>query len=107
MVLFCPTCANILLVETQMDHLRFFCSTCPYIFNVQEKATRKAHFVRKKVDDVLGGKDAWDDVEKTEVVCPKCANSMAYFKQLQIRSADEPMTTFYRCVRCTHQWREN
>lgn len=26
--------------------------------------------------------------------CPKCESHRAYFRQLQIRSADEPMTTF-------------
>ena len=26
----------------------------------------------------------------------KCENREAYFRQLQIRSADEPMTTFYK-----------
>ena len=28
-----------------------------------------------------------------EATCPKCDNERAYFYQLQIRSADEPMTT--------------
>jgi len=27
--------------------------------------------------------------------------------QIQIRSADEPMTTFYKCTKCSYQWREN
>lgn len=26
----------------------------------------------------------------------KCDNRLAYFRQVQIRSADEPMTTFYK-----------
>eukprot|EP00919_Chromeraceae_sp_WS-2016_P025495 GHVR01060227.1.p1 GENE.GHVR01060227.1~~GHVR01060227.1.p1 ORF type:complete len:108 (-),score=13.47 GHVR01060227.1:268-591(-) len=107
MSLFCPTCGNILLVDSQTDEIRFSCRTCPYIYKLTEKVTHKTKFEKKKVDDVLGGKEAWDTVEKTEVVCPKCGNNMAYFMQLQIRSADEPMTTFYRCVRCTNQWREN
>ncbi|KAF4727493.1 DNA-directed RNA polymerase III subunit RPC10, partial [Perkinsus olseni] len=52
------------------------------------------------VEDVLGGPDAWKDVQQTEAVCPAdgCDSNRAYFKQMQIRSADEPMTTFYRCV---------
>ena len=33
------------------------------------------------------------------VACKKeCGNERAFYMQLQIRSADEPMTTFYRCV---------
>ena len=40
--------------------------------------------------------------------CPRCEHPRAYFMQLQTRSADEPMTTFYKCCnpQCGHQWRE-
>jgi DNA-directed RNA polymerase III subunit RPC11 len=41
-------------------------------------------------------RDSWaDDVT---VQCPneKCRNDEAYWYQLQIRSADEPMTAFYK-----------
>lgn len=40
--------------------------------------------------------------------CPKCNGERAYFMQLQTRSADEPMTTFYRCQNnaCAHRWKE-
>lgn len=53
---------------------------------------------RKEVDDVLGGEGAWDNVDQTTAQCPveACDGSRAYFFQLQIRSADEPMTTFYK-----------
>lgn len=30
--------------------------------------------------------------------CPKCGHNEAYFMQLQIRSADEPMTTFFKVL---------
>lgn len=33
-----------------------------------------------------------------------CPLSQAYFVQMQIRSADEPMTTFYKCTRCKNRW---
>jgi DNA-directed RNA polymerase III subunit RPC11 len=83
---------------------------------------------RKEVDDVLGGKEAWKNVDKapstfssldhwqswcladpsnfqlseeskeeqtdTAATCPKCDHREGYYRQLQIRSADEPMTTF-------------
>jgi DNA-directed RNA polymerase subunit M/transcription elongation factor TFIIS len=41
--------------------------------------------------------------------CPRCNHGEAYFKQMQIRSADEPMTTFYRCCReeCQLEWRDD
>ena len=61
---------------------------------------------RKAVDDVLGGKEAWKDVDQTDATCPNCSFRKAYFYQVQIRSADEPMTVFYKCADCGHQWRE-
>lgn len=67
---------------------------------------------RKELDDVLGGEEAWKDADSTsgtpsvystkrirELIegivapCEKCGNDRAYFMQMQIRSADEPMTT--------------
>jgi DNA-directed RNA polymerase III subunit RPC11 len=63
---------------------------------------------KKQVDDVLGGSDAWKNVDSTDAVCPKCENTRAYFMQIQIRSADEPSSIFYRCcnAQCNYQWRE-
>lgn len=89
----------------------------------------------KEVDDVLGGAAAWENVDSTAgesarerggagspslppltppspppsaEPCPKCGHPRAYFMQLQTRSADEPMTTFYKCcsARCGHRWRD-
>jgi DNA-directed RNA polymerase III subunit RPC11 len=85
---------------------------------------------RKQVDDVLGGPDAWANVDKTDGKCASpmgflfscrlggqdgievtvradlinkvqctregCDGSQAYFRQVQIRSADEPMTIFFK-----------
>lgn len=58
------------------------------------------------MDDVLGGSDAWDNVDRTEAKCPFCPNNDAFFMQIQIRSADEPMTTFYKCTSCKKQWND-
>ncbi|ORY35699.1 hypothetical protein BCR39DRAFT_452432, partial [Naematelia encephala] len=68
--------------------------------------TMRTHLTRKKVDDVLGGKEAWANVDQTDATCDSCGASKAYYRQLQIRSADEPSTTFYKCVDCGFQWRE-
>ena len=109
-MLFCPTCANILLTEKTLNDFRFFCKTCPYVFVVEQKFENKMHLDRKEVDDVLGGAEAWKDVDQTTVQCVNhnyCRNNRAYFKQIQIRSADEPMTTFFKCTQCGHQWNAN
>ncbi|CAI5470677.1 unnamed protein product [Closterium sp. Yama58-4] len=107
---FCPTCANMLLVE--QAHMgreaRFFCQTCPYVYGITRKISRRQLVVQKEVDDVLGGEDAWKNVDKTEASCPKCGHSQAFFMQIQTRSADEPMTLFYKCcnMRCGYRWKE-
>lgn len=56
----------------------------------------------------MGGAAAWENVDSTDVICPACSNGKAYFMQMQIRSADEPMTTFYKCCNnlCAHNWRD-
>lgn len=94
----------------------------------------RTHLKRKEVDDVLGGKDSWANVDVVDgeslpnslghhlfsshlrkekideerrhnylewtmelisATCPACDKVVkANFMQLQIRSADEPMTTF-------------
>ncbi|CAE7398586.1 POLR3K [Symbiodinium sp. CCMP2592] len=105
---FCPTCANLLVIEIgRGSSAAFRCRTCPYVYKIREKLSNKQVVIRKEVDDVLGGSEAWKDVEQCDAHCPKCAHSRAYFRQMQTRSADEPMTTFYRCTQCGHNWKED
>ncbi|XP_055328990.1 DNA-directed RNA polymerase III subunit RPC10-like [Paramacrobiotus metropolitanus] len=60
----------------------------------------------KEFSEVLSGDDNAGRNE-TESTCPKCNHKRAYYHQMQTRSADEPMTIFYKCVSCGNQWREN
>lgn len=55
-------------------------------------------FKKKEIEDVFGGPGAWDNAQKGAAQCPKegCDGEEAAFFQVQIRSADEPMTTFYK-----------
>ena len=62
-MLFCPTCSNLLLSDNHVEGFRFFCKTCPYIFKVKQDFEKKMHLERKAVDDVLGGKEAWENVD--------------------------------------------
>ena len=93
-----------------MDDFRFFCRTCPYIYRIETKFESKMNLQRKEVDDVLGGSEAFKDAQATSVSCPNVANGCqsdrAFFKEIQIRSADEPATIFYRCCECSFKWKE-
>ncbi|XP_042654471.1 DNA-directed RNA polymerase III subunit RPC10 [Tyto alba] len=108
MLLFCPACGNVLVAEEGPRCHRFACTTCPYVRNVTRKVTSRKYPRLKEVDDVLGGAAAWENVDSTAESCPKCEHPRAYFMQIQTRSADEPMTTFYKCcnAQCGHRWRD-
>ncbi|PVU85391.1 hypothetical protein BB560_007037 [Smittium megazygosporum] len=144
-MLFCPSCCNLLLIKPDAGakgESCFVCQTCPYMFPIQRPLVTRTVLKRKQIDDVLGGANAWQNVDSIQskstwslfkalvlfllclvlfsilispffddfaAVCPKCEHERAYFMQIQIRSADEPMTTFYKCCQqeCSHQWREN
>lgn len=106
-MLFCPTCGNILLIEQSANVFRYFCKTCPYIFNIPQTIKTITEYKHTEEDVVFGGKEAWANVAKTDAVCPKCENNKAYFKEIQIRSADEPSTLFYKCTECGYEWSEN
>ena len=71
-MLFCPTCANLLVISSDDGQNKWTCNTCPYEFPITDQVClffdltlRKAHdlwqmtsrvkLTRKRVDDVLGG----------------------------------------------------
>jgi len=56
----------------------------------------------------------WEDTQEEHEAtwcdmfqCPNCNERKTKFKQKQIRSADEPMTTFIVCGECRHRWTDN
>ncbi|KAF8481525.1 hypothetical protein JB92DRAFT_2764936 [Gautieria morchelliformis] len=100
-MLFCPTCANILVISRQESR-----NTCPYEFPISKQMTSRTRLKRKELDDVLGEEEMWKDADRAEKQCDKCDSTRAYYRQLQIRSADEPMTTC-DCVKCGYNSREN
>ena len=83
------------------------CSCCPYVFEIGSTISKKAPLQTKEVDDVLGGEDAWKNVQKASAVCEAYGNKEAYFREIQTRSADEPATLFFRCTKCAKVWKEN
>ncbi|KAJ8635072.1 hypothetical protein MRB53_009339 [Persea americana] len=108
---FCPTCGTLLQLELAQgtQKCRFFCPTCPYVCSIERKIKKKEHLVKKQVDAIFSGAEALKYAPKTKANCPHCNYGEAYFRQMQIRSADEPMTTFYKCANehCSREWRED
>lgn len=98
-----------LLHYLQGERLRFYCQTCPYLQPIedQQRVAKRVALTRKKADDILGGDKAWENVDQTDATCPDCGNKRAYYMQIQIRSADEPMTIFYKCTACKKMWSSN
>jgi Transcription factor S-II (TFIIS) len=74
------------------------CQTCPYQYILKKRYYERKTFTRKEREDVFGGPGAWDNADKAKMQCPKegCDGDEAAFFQVQIRSADEPMTGFYK-----------
>jgi DNA-directed RNA polymerase III subunit RPC11 len=72
MLLFCPLCGGLLLVSnsstSRADSSAFKCRTCAYTFPVEEGVAyaSRVELKRKTVDDVLGGEDAWKNVDSTD-----------------------------------------
>tara|TARA_Y100000816_G_scaffold291436_1_gene282771 strand:- start:856 stop:1365 length:510 start_codon:yes stop_codon:yes gene_type:complete len=64
--------------------------------------------------------ERWEEIKKKKMLqetsktinhegmfkCEKCNSKCTTYYQLQIRSADEPMTTFIECVNCNNRWTE-
>jgi len=124
MLLFCPSCSNMLTITPLPPHQlapedsasahknRFECRTCPYQMVLDRRYYERKDFDLKaaeSAEEVLGGAESWKNVDRSKVRCKNetCDSTEAYFRQVQIRSADEPMTTFYKCVKCGQDWREN
>ncbi|XP_047612439.1 DNA-directed RNA polymerase III subunit RPC10-like [Phacochoerus africanus] len=108
MLLFCPGCGNGLVVEEGQRGHRFACNTYSCTHNITHKVVSRKYPKLKEVDDVLGGAGAWEKADSAAELCPKCEHPCASFMQLQTCSADEPLTTFYKCcnAQCGHRWRD-
>lgn len=71
----CPGCSNLLRVdkvppgdpstEQYVGQNRFVCLTCPYQYIIDKQYYERKTIKKKEVEDIIGGKHAWDNVDKT------------------------------------------
>jgi DNA-directed RNA polymerase III subunit RPC11 len=52
--------------EDSVGQNRFECLTCPYHFVINKRYFERKYMKKKEVEDILGGKGAWDNVDKTQ-----------------------------------------
>ena len=112
--------------------MRFKCRCCPYTCDIVEEISESLPELDPKAvadlggrarhnapqrhedasaaslnNDIIGGAHSWKNAEKTsDVRCESCGFTEAYFFQVQTRSADEPTTVFYKCVKCGNRWND-
>ena len=77
-------------------------------------ANSKLKEIRQKAEeeDFNSRRSDWNKIHNTQenVGIYKCRNCKSFRTskfQMQIRSADEPMTTFVTCNDCGNQWKHN
>jgi len=99
---FCPKCE----VKLKKDGSELKCPKCGYVEG--EVLTQQKKVVLEESTETLNV-FAENEGEQTlptiKIECEKCGNDEAVWWMLQTRSADEPTTQFYRCIKCRNTWR--
>lgn len=96
----CPKCGNILVPSG--DSVK--CRSCGYAPKSKEKIELKEKINLPK--EKKGHIQKIETYPKTDADCPKCESKEAYWWLMGTRAADEPETTFYKCTKCGHVWRD-
>ncbi|CAL5996875.1 DNA-directed_RNA polymerase subunit [Hexamita inflata] len=104
-MLFCPNCANVLLID-KAGNTQFFCRTCPYHYELNGQVVYKLQKQDKEIKPLLAENQMFDG-QKINEECPKCSHSIAYCIMFQTRSSDEPMTRFFMCEECKYRWKND
>ena len=103
---FCPKC------ESRLKKNNDGLLACPKCKFVKAGAVKEGE---KKLDETNSEFLVMDesDLSKAKglestvpIDCEKCHNKEGVSWTFQTRSADEPETKFYRCVKCNHTWRD-
>lgn len=111
MVEFCPDCSNLLRRHVLNGNKALFCR-CGFQkdFALDAEEVKKDTKLKEKALDknliVVTQEDKISVHPHVKKFCPKCDSKEAEAWQEQTRSADEPSTSFFRCIECKHTWRE-
>ena len=115
---------NPYFVQIYVDRLRSIFTNLnnPIILEQLNSGSIKAHTIAfmthqemrpDKWDELITAKSKRDknkfetnlEAATDTFTCRKCKSNKCTYMQLQLRSADEPMTTFVTCLSCGNRWR--
>ncbi|KAJ2768566.1 DNA-directed RNA polymerase I core subunit rpa12 [Coemansia nantahalensis] len=109
-LVFCATCASLLDSPGDQDHI--VCHACGddhegTQFEGIETVSRSQDTafpsrLRNKRSLVQGVGEVERSNARVKEVCQKCGAEEMEFHTMQMRSADEGQTVFYKCVKCGH-----
>jgi len=99
--MFCPKCKAMM----KPFEGKWKCNRCDHVSKADGKDV-KIVTERRKDKEILVIEGSSDTLPKTRAECEKCGHKEAYWVLRQTRAADEPETRIYRCVKCSHSWRE-
>lgn len=97
----CPKCKLLMKIEGD----QYICGRCGYKAK-RGKKKGKTVSIRKLDREIPIIENNIEMLPKTEIVCPRCGNTEAYWIMRQTRASDEPETRIYTCTRCGYRWRE-
>ena len=100
---FCPKCEVRLKKNNSNSVLS--CSKCGYSQSGSKETKKYKQDEIKSELNVLDENEGKETLPTIKIDCGKCGNNEAVWWMLQTRSADEPTTQFYRCIKCKHTWR--
>ena len=103
---FCPKCGKLLKPKQEGKEVFLVCSSCDYKKGSTEDYTQKEVKEVKEEEKEIVVNDDKLSLPETEIECPDCGNSKAYYWIEQTRAADEAPTRFYKCTKCGNTWRE-
>ncbi len=108
---FCD-CGALLVPERQPNgKTQMRCPACGKIISSDSNSkafeiTQKIRHTEMEKTVIIEEPFGLETMPTANVNCEKCKNNEAVYWELQTRSADEASTTFYRCKRCGHTWRD-
>ncbi len=97
----CPKCKLLMIIKDGY----YVCRRCGYKVKKEEREGKRISIKRVEREIPVIEKDI-ETLPKTEVVCPRCGNTEAYWILRQTRASDEPETRIYICTKCNYRWRE-